>query len=174
MPEKKFSFIINLAYPLIPIKHYNLPSDTTMKKEDRLRQEASNACALCGYKEYKSLTTHHIDGDNTHTDYENEIILCYNCHSKHHQHPEYLTTEEIRDCKRQLILKTVTQYGLNALKLAKRQAEGFIAMPFLVWHLVDLGYIEPKEPHSSYGKVDISQRFILTAKGQNILALLES
>jgi len=47
-------------------------------------------------------------------------------------------------------------------------------MPFLVWHLVDLGYIEPKEPHSSYGKVDISQRFILTAKGQNILALLES
>ena len=49
--------------------------------------------------------------------------------------PKYLTEEEIRDCKRQLILKTVTQFGLNALRIAvtglltshvsKEAAEGF-------------------------------------------------
>ena len=150
-----------------------------MNKKDRIYQEADSACAICGTKGDKILSMHHIDHSDkdkereTNHEYENLILLCHNCHIKHHQHPNLLSRKTIQECKRQLILKTITQYGLNALKLASNPKGEFIAHPFMVFHLVDLGYLEQKSEVSSYGETTISQIFETTESGKKIVRIIE-
>ena len=56
--------------------------------------------------------------------------------------------------------KTVTTYGLNALKIAARNNFGVIAMPFLLNHLLDLGY---------GAQSDATVRFAITDRGRETL-----
>lgn len=140
-----------------------------MKLEDRLNSETDDACAICGLRGPSILTVHHIDDDPKNNAYDNMIVLCYNCHSRHHQ-SKGLTEQHIRDRKRHLILKTVTQYGLNAMKIADRNGFGIVAMPFLLYHVVDLGYLSKEESQMGYGEQeDETARFAITAKGKEIL-----
>ena len=37
-------------------------------------------CAICGYDDKRILEVHHIDGNRTHNNISNLIILCPNCH----------------------------------------------------------------------------------------------
>ena len=78
------------------------------------------------------------------------IVLCHNCHNQYHQN-KGVTDEDISDRKRHLIQNTLTQYGVNALKIADRNKFGVVAMPFLLHHLVDLGYMVQKEAQMGYG-----------------------
>jgi hypothetical protein len=134
-----------------------------------LYTETDDTCACCGIRGGEILTIHHIDGNHKNNRYANTIILCHNCHQKHHL-GKGLTREQIEDRKRHLIHKTLTQYGLNALKIAKRNGFGVIAMPFLLYHLVELGYMTKEENQMGYGKQDdATARFAITKEGLDLL-----
>jgi len=77
------------------------------------------------------------------------IVLCYNCHTCYHQNNGGYK-QQILDRKRDFIIKTLTQYGLNALKIAKRK-NSVVALPFLVYHLIDLGYLQEGDVISWFG-----------------------
>ena len=102
------------------------------------------------------------------------IVLCHNCHQQHHQ-DKGLTLEQIENRKRHLIQKTLTQYGLNAMKIASRNNFGVIAMPFLLYHLVDLGYMTKEESQMGYSiagfgeQEDATARFAITESGKEVL-----
>jgi hypothetical protein len=140
-----------------------------MKDEDVLFAETDDACAICGIRGINILTIHHIDGDRTNAKYDNKIVFCHNCHGQHHQ-DKGLSREQIENRKRHLIQKTITTYGLNALKIADRNNFGVIAMPFLLYHLVGLGYMTKEEEQMGYGdQDDATARFAITEEGRRIL-----
>ena len=141
-----------------------------IKLSDRLYAETDDACAICGIRGAAILTEHHIDGEPSNNVYDNVIILCHNCHHNHHS-DKGLTHEQIVSRKRHLIQKTVTTFGLNALKIADRNNFGVVAMPFLLYHLVDLGYMTKEEDQMGYGKQkDATSRFAITESGRALLA----
>lgn len=108
--------------------------------EDLLQHETDGSCANCGFRDSRALTIHHLEqGDVKSEDYDNKLLLCHNCHQCHHQN-KGPSKEELLSIKRRLIIKTLTRPGLNALKEAYRRSL-VVAMPFLVNHLVEMGYI---------------------------------
>lgn len=140
-----------------------------MRLDDRLYTETDDSCAICGHRGLHALTIHHIDHDRSHNEYDNLIVLCHNCHQQHHQNkgPD---TDSIRRRKLHLIARTVTQYGVSALKIADRNGFGVVALPFLLYHLVDLGYMTKEEEQMGYGEQDdATARFAITAKGRDLL-----
>ena len=146
---------------------------TDMKLSDRLYQEVDDSCALCGARGVDVLTIHHIDGNSSNNVYENTIVLCHNCHTRYHDE-KGITASHIRERKRHLIQKTVTTYGLNALKIAARNRIGVVTMPFLLYHVVELGYMVKKEEVMGYdvenGNInDALARFSITEGGDALL-----
>lgn len=140
-----------------------------MKLDDLLFGETDDTCAICGLRGIFVLTIHHIDGNSRNNVYDNMIVLCHNCHNQFHQN-KGLSAEQIKDRKRHLILKTLTQYGLNAMKIAMRNGFGVVAMPFLLWHIVDLGYLRKEENQMGYGdQEDATARFSITEEGSRII-----
>lgn len=140
-----------------------------MNLDDYLFGETDDACAICGIRGTKILTVHHIDNNHSNNTYRNTIVLCYNCHQSHHEN-KGPTAKEIERRKKHLIQKTLTQYGLNALKIAHRNKIGVIAMPFLLYHLVDLGYMTKEEDQMGDGlQNDATARFVITEEGINLL-----
>jgi phage terminase large subunit GpA-like protein len=140
-----------------------------MKLDDLLYLETDDSCAICGNRGIQILTKHHIDSNRSNNTYENLIILCHNCHHKI-TNKKGLTKKQIIKRKQHLIHKTITTYGLNALKIANRNDSGVIAMPFLLYHLVDLGYMTKKEEQMGYGKQeDVTARFVITKKGKDLV-----
>lgn len=140
-----------------------------MRLEDFLYTETDDSCAICGIKGIRILTIHHIDTNPSNNVYDNTIILCHNCHNQYHQ-DKGLTREDIENRKRHLIQKTLTQYGLNAMKIASRNNFGVIAMPFLLYHLVQLDYMTKEETQMGYGdQEDATARFAITENGKNLL-----
>ena len=74
-----------------------------------------------------------------------------------------VTEAQILDRKRHLIQKALTTYGLNALKISARNNFGVLAMPFLLYHLVDMGYMTKEEDQMGYGEQDDADlRFAIT------------
>jgi len=56
------------------------------------------------------------------------------------------------------------------MKIAKRNDFGVIAMPFLLYHLVDIGYMTKEEEQTGYGEQNnATARFAITEKGGSIL-----
>lgn len=140
-----------------------------MKTSDLIYIETDDSCAICGIKGVDTLSEHHIDSDRSNNEYDNLAVLCHNCHHKIHNN-KGLSRKKIEDRKRHLIHKTITTYGLNAMKIAKRNNFGVIAMPFLLYHLVDLGYMAKEEDQMGYGEQnDATARFAITEKGKFIL-----
>jgi hypothetical protein len=74
------------------------------------------------------------------------------------------------ETKRKLILRTLTYFGVNALKIAYRNGVGVVATPFFLSHLIDIGLLKSKEQLSSYGfkgkQVSTEELFEITKKGQ--------
>ena len=140
-----------------------------MKLDDRLYGETDDSCALCGHREVNSLTIHHIDDDPANNVYENMVVLCHNCHQRHHQ-SKGISSADIERRKRLLIQKIITTYGIGAMKIAARNNFGVVALPFLLYHLVDLGYMTKEESQMGYGEQeDATARFSITDKGREIL-----
>ena len=103
--------------------------------------ESNGSCAHCGIRDSRVLTIHHIErSDPANESYDNKLLLCHNCHQCHHQ-DKGPSAEELREIKRRLIIGTLTRPGLNALKEAYRRSM-VVAMPFLVNHLVEFGYLK--------------------------------
>ncbi|MFY9726291.1 MAG: hypothetical protein WB579_19640 [Bryobacteraceae bacterium] len=141
-----------------------------MDFHEQLFVETDDSCAICSLRGIGILTEHHIDGDPSHTTYDNLIVLCHNCHHAHHN-DKGLTTRQIKDRKRHLIEKTLTTYGLSAMKKAERNKFGVVAMPFLLHHLVGLGYMTEEEQTMGYGEQDdATVRFAITERGKSLLS----
>lgn len=140
-----------------------------MKIDDQVYIETDDSCAICGIRGFHILSVHHIDSDRSNNEYDNLIVLCHNCHHKTTNNKD-LPGQVIRDRKKHLIHKTITTYGLSALKIANRNNFGVVAMPFLLYHLVDLGYMTKEEDQMGYGEQDdATSRFAITPKGVRIL-----
>ena len=140
-----------------------------MKLDDRLYGEVEDSCANCGARDRQVLTIHHIDADRSNNSYDNQIVLCHNCHTRYHQ-DKGLSYDQICDRKRRLIAKTLTTYGLNALKIADRNGKGVMAMPFLLFHLVDLGFMRKEEVQmTTDDDIEVSVKFSITDDGQALL-----
>lgn len=141
-----------------------------MDLHERLFVETDDSCAICGIRGVRALTEHHIDGDRSNNTYDNLIVLCHNCHHAHHN-GKGLTEQQIVDRKRHLIQKTLTTYGLSAMKIASRNNFGVVAMPFLLYHLVDIGYMTKEEEQMGYGEQeDATARFAITERGRSLLS----
>jgi hypothetical protein len=114
-----------------------------MNIADLLYEEVDDSCAMCGLRETESLTIHHIDDDRAHNEYDNKIVICHNCHHRLHN-GKGISEKQVGDRKRHLIQKTLTRYGVNALKMAARS--GFVvAHPFLLYYVVEFGYMKHVE-----------------------------
>jgi hypothetical protein len=132
--------------------------------------ETDDSCAICGIKGVAVLSEHHIDGNRRNNSYDNLIVLCHNCHHSYTNN-KGLTNQQITARKRNLIHKTITTYGLNAMKIAARNNFGVIAMPFLLYHLVDMGYMTKEEEQMGYGEQnDATARFAITETGKALLS----
>jgi len=142
--------------------------------EDRLYLETENRCGICGQRDSLALTIHHIDhnGAEPNNSYENLIVLCYNCHSIYHQN-KGISKDEIVAVKRRLILKTLTPFGITALKIVSRK-KIVVGAPFTLLHLVELGLLEQGKEISFQSddegnKVSMEAIFKITSKGDAFL-----
>jgi hypothetical protein len=139
------------------------------RQKDRLYIETDDSCAICYIRGINILTIHHIDENSSNNKYDNMIVLCHNCHNGYHN-KKIVTEDQIIDRKRHLIHKTLTDYGLNAMKIANRNNFGVIAMPFLLFHLVSLDYMTKEETQMGYGdQDDATARFATTESGRDLL-----
>jgi len=138
-----------------------------MTTEEILFLETDNSCAYCGIRKRENLTRHHIDGRDNNNSYDNQIVLCHCCHHRVHNN-KGITQKEIKKIKKILIYKTLTQYGVNALKIGFRKNGKIIATPFLLCHLVDMGYMKQTDVHMWTGEVDILAVFELTDEGKEL------
>lgn len=138
--------------------------------EDRLFTECDNSCAICGIRDQRALTVHHIEHGKGSVDnsYDNLIVICHNCHTTYHE-GKGIAKSEIQRVKRHLIAKTLTQFGLNALKEAKRKGQVY-GSPYLLNHLVEMGYLKF---HASLMDVGPDQvvtgEYVITTKGKSLL-----
>ena len=145
------------------------------RTDDLLFLETDDACAYCGLKDTRALTIHHLEQSTPkNEDYDNKLVLCHNCHQCHHQN-KGATVDELRTIKRRLIIKTLTQTGVNALKYAYRR-NTVLAAPFLVSHLVEFGYLTQGETISSWSddntkgeEVVMEAAFTITPDGRTLL-----
>ncbi len=109
--------------------------------KELIYSETDGSCAYCGIKDYRVLTIHHIvQQEPKDESYDNKILLCYNCHTLHHQKNEP-TKEDLITIKKRLIMKTLTPQGVNALKEASRNGR-VVTTPYIVTHLVEMKLIE--------------------------------
>ena len=142
--------------------------------EDRLYLETENGCGICGQRDIRALTIHHIDHDEAESNnsYENLIVLCHNCHNIYHQ-SKGISKDEIVVAKRRLILKTLTPFGISALKIASRK-KIVVGAPFTLFHLVELGLLEQVEEISFQSddegnEICMEAIFNITSKGDALL-----
>jgi hypothetical protein len=57
------------------------------------------------------------------------------------------------------------------MKIASRNDFGVLAMPFLLYHLVDIGYMTKEEEQMGYGEQeDATARFAITECGRSLLS----
>lgn len=142
--------------------------------DELLYLETDGSCALCGFRDNRVLTVHHLDqAKSKNQAYDNKILLCHNCHDSYHL-KKGATDRALEDIKRRLIIKTLTTPGLNALKVAYRRS-CVVAMPFLVNHLVEFGYLTLREEVSSLSddsgrdETVIEAAYTITTKGRRLL-----
>jgi len=134
--------------------------------DEILLSETDGACAYCGIKDYRILTTHHIIQETLKDEsYDNKIILCHNCHHLYHE-GKGPSLEDLKDIKKRLIYKTLTQQGVNALKVAYR--DDFVqSAPYLVNHLIELHLLKFIQPLVTYeNNVVIEAVYGLTDRGK--------
>lgn len=146
------------------------------RNNELLFLETDGACAYCGHKDSRALTIHHMQQSTPkNEDYDNKIILCHNCHQRHHQ-GKGATEDELNEIKRRLIIKTLTRPGLNALKYAYRRSL-VAAAPFLVNHLIEYGYLAEKDVVSNWIEYDdatepeiiMTATYTITKEGKALL-----
>lgn len=137
-----------------------------MNTEEILFFETDNSCAYCGIRQRENLSKHHIDEDNKNNVYDNQIVLCHNCHHRI-TNKKGISPKKIKEIKKVLIHKTLTQYGINALKIAYKKGV-IIASPFILYHLVDMGYLKQTDIHAWTDEVDYLATFKLTNKGRKL------
>ena len=127
-----------------------------------LIEETDGACSYCGIKDYRILTEHHIEQtEPKNQSYDNRIILCHNCHHLYHE-GKGPSEKDIKEIKRRLIGKILTRQGVNAVKESYRKG-CVVAAPYLVNHLVELGYIRQTEILSNVIDDDSGNSVVVTA-----------
>ena len=124
-----------------------MPQNIPDSLKQVLYEEAGYQCAYCGHREGLDLTIHHIvpKEERGPTEYGNLIVLCHNCHHRVHN-TSSISLKDLRRIKRHLVHRFFTQPGVNAAKLAlKHPARMVVVAPYIIQHLVALGFFEHKE-----------------------------
>jgi hypothetical protein len=131
--------------------------------------ETDGSCAHCGIRDNRVLTIHHLKKSKPKDEsYDNKLLLCHNCHQSHHQ-GKGPTTSDLYNIKRRLIIKTLSLPGLNALKEAYRK-DLVVAMPFLVNHLIEYGYLSHEDDLMTYeNDVVIQAVYKISRNGKKLL-----
>ena len=141
-----------------------------MNVQNLVRLESDDSCAICGERRAEHLTYHHIEGRSD--SYDNLILLCYNCHGSHND-KRSPSTCQIKSRKRHLIQKTITTYGLSAMKIAgRREGYGVPAIPFLLYLLVDMGLMRKEQWLMKAGpgdRIETLALFKITPEGKALL-----
>ena len=141
-----------------------------MSVRNLVRLESDDTCAICGERNSEHLTEHHIEGKSN--SYDNRILLCYNCHRGHNDKGTPSTCQ-IKNRKRHLIEKTITTYGLSAMKIAgRRDGDGVPAIPFMLYHLVDMGLMRKEQCLMKAGpgdRIETLALFKITPEGKALL-----
>lgn len=70
--------------------------------------ETDYSCALCGNCVNDNLSIHHIDCDEKNNEYDNQILMCHNCHHRFHNN-KGISVEDIKGRKKILMMKILTQ-----------------------------------------------------------------
>jgi len=138
--------------------------------KEMIFSETDGSCAYCGIKDYRVLTTHHIiQQEPKDESYDNKIVMCHNCHHLYHQ-GKGPSLQELKDIKKRLICKTLTQQGVNALKEAYRN-KLVVASPYSLSHLVELQLLTSSEHLSSLedDRQIIDAIYVLTEKGKQFI-----
>jgi len=138
-----------------------------MEIEEILFLETDNSCAYCGVTQKDNLSIHHIDGNRSNKAYDNQIVLCHNCHHRV-TNRKGIYKKDIIGIKKILIQKTLTQYGVNAIKIAYRKKGRMVAIPFLLYHLVDMGYFKQLASEMWQDEIVILANFELTKDGKKL------
>lgn len=145
-----------------------------MTNEERAYIETDYSCAYCGIKGFENLSIDHIDGRQgpDWKKYDNLIVLCHNCHHRK-TNAKGITLDEIKKLKKNLLIKTLTQYGVNAMKVSYRNDFGVASNPFFISHLLELGLFEQKGDemwsYSEEGKTVITEAlYTITDEGKRI------
>lgn len=138
-----------------------------MKPKERAYLEVKDSCAICRERLHDNLTIHHIDHNRHNNTYENFIVLCNNCHIRYHDN-KGIHIKDIRRIKKRLLTETLTQYGINALKIAYRKKAEIACFPFLINHLIELGYLKHTGEMMWEGDVDYIALYTITDKGKKI------
>ncbi|HDY87810.1 MAG TPA: HNH endonuclease [bacterium] len=138
--------------------------------------ETEGSCANCGFKDNRALTIHHLKQSKPKNEaYDNKILLCHNCHHIHTT-KKGLSDIELNSIKKRLIIKTLTRPGLNAMKEAYRHKSVY-ALPFLVNHLIEMGYLYLEVAQCSFTEDELSEDksyvgtgwYLLTQEGEKLL-----
>lgn len=145
-----------------------------------LYEESGYQCAHCGHREGLDLTIHHLKprSQGGPTEYGNLIVLCHNCHHRVEQ-THTLNPRDLRRIKEYLVHRLFTQAGVNALKIAYRNPlKKVVVAPYLVQHLVDMGFLEfdedvssvtwEDEPELKAAEIVTLATYTLTNKGSDI------
>lgn len=138
-----------------------------MKPKDRSYFESKDSCSICRELQKFTLTIHHIDHKKRNNTYENLLVLCNNCHKRYHDN-KGINDKDIEKTKKRLLFETITQYGVNALKIAYRKQAEIAALPFLVLHLIEMGYLKQTGELFWEGEVDYLAKYLITNKGKKI------
>jgi hypothetical protein len=68
----------------IGIRHKGFKDGSNIYQSILKRHKIPQICNLCGEKDIRVLTTHHIDENHKNNDIKNLAYLCHNCHSLVH------------------------------------------------------------------------------------------
>lgn len=96
------------------------------------------------------------------------IVFCHNCHHKITEQGAD-SRQKIIKIKRLLINKTLTLWGINAIKMAYRSNGEVIGPEFLLGHLVDMGYLKKTGWALKGGikdETEILSKFEITPEGR--------
>ncbi len=142
--------------------------------ESLLKAEITNKCPLCGKFEgtIDKFTNHHINFDNSVSEYWNLIRICWDCHEDINKHREDgKKLRKIRQVKKDLFRKFIGDASYQVLLMANHY-KATSTLPCLAMSLLKLELIEIKKRNAMHvGTADhpTITDFSITPKGRDFI-----
>jgi hypothetical protein len=142
--------------------------------ESLLKSEITNRCPLCGKFEgtTEKFTNHHIDFDNSISEYWNLIRICWDCHEDINKNKEDgKRLRKIKQVKKDLFRRLIGDASYQVLLMANHY-KVTSTIPCLAMSLLNLELIEIKKSNPMHvGSADhpTITDFSITTKGREFI-----